>query len=276
MHEFASYNHEILPAENIKINAVSSAGLYGKGVFTTLAIYNSKSFLWDKHWRRLNDNAKKIGIDLSVFEERKVFKSLAEIIEKNQNEKGRCRITFFDESSDKIWQISNKNKISLLIQTADFRETKKDLSIYVSPYSVNTHSPLVGIKSCNYLENILALEDARKYGLDETIRYNENNDVVSFCMANIFWLEYDDERLYTPSLETGCLAGTTRELILENFEVLEVKKNINTLFRDAESIFMTSSGIGIAQISDINKDKINKRNHEILDLIQKELNKIQS
>ena len=75
MHEFASYNREILSISEINLPAISSAALYGKGVFTTLAVYNKKPFLWEKHWQRLIENANKIGIDLSDFSEESVSKS---------------------------------------------------------------------------------------------------------------------------------------------------------------------------------------------------------
>ena len=218
MHKFASFNHLIFPADDIKINAISSASLYGKGVFTTLAIYKQKPFLWKKHWRRLNDNAEKLGIDLSKFDEQKVFNSLNELIEQNKVRNSRCRITLFDESSSKIWQSSDKNKTSLLIQTAASHKIKQNISITLSSFLINSKSPLAGVKSCNYLENILALEDAKKAGFDEAIRINERNEVVSGCLANIFWIELDKDKIFTPSLETGCLAGTTREFILEKIE----------------------------------------------------------
>lgn len=270
MHEFASFNHEILPADNININAISSAGLYGKGIFTTLAIYNSKPFLWEKHWRRLNDNAEKIGIDLSEFKEQKVFNSIEEIIEKNNIKNGRCRITFFDESSSKIWQTLTENKTSLLIQTADLHEIKQNISITISPFLINSKSPLAGVKSCNYLENVLALEDAKKDGFDEAIRINEKNQVVSACMANIFWLEYNKTELFTPGLETGCLAGTMREFILEKLRVIEIKKDINELLRDAEYIFLTSSGNNVIQVSDvINEIKFTDKLHKLIRIIEK-------
>ncbi|MGI8670012.1 MAG: aminotransferase class IV [Aridibacter sp.] len=269
MHKFASFNHEILPANNIKINAISSAGLYGKGIFTTLAIYNSKPFLWEKHWRRLNDNAEKIGIDLSEFNEQKVYNSIEEIIEKNNIKNSRCRITFFDESASKIWQTSDKNKTSLLIQTADSHEIKQNISVTLSPFLINSTSPLAGVKSCNYLENILALENAKKDGFDEAIRINKKNEVVSACMANIFWLEYNKTELFTPSLETGCLAGTIREFLMEKFNVVETKKEINELFRDAEFMFLTSSGINVVQVSDFVKEiKFANELHELTRIIK--------
>ncbi len=272
MHKFVSLNHKLFPAQDTKINAISSAALYGKGVFTTIAIYNSKPFLWEKHWSRLNDSSEKLNIDLSEFTEKKVKKSLAEIIKKNSVKNGRCRMTFFDESSSKIWEASNLDRTSLVIQTADSRKVKQNISLTLSPFTVNSNSPLAGTKSCNYLENILALEDAKKNGFDEAIRINEKNQIVSACMANIFWYEYDKEMLFTPSLKTGCLAGTTREFLLESYKVDEVEKEINELFRDVEYLFLTSSGINVVQVSNFEREiKFKSDLHDLTNAINKKL-----
>ena len=97
MHTSVLFNHQILPAEKTSISALSSAALYGRGVFTSLAIYNSKPFLWEKHWRRLRENSAKIGIDLRRFDEETVKTSLSRLILHNNLETGRARLTFFDE-----------------------------------------------------------------------------------------------------------------------------------------------------------------------------------
>lgn len=248
MHRFAFLNNEILPARNANVNAVSSAALYGKGIFTTLAVHDKKTFLWEKHWRRIKDNAAKTGIDLRSFEEEFVKGALAALIEKNEIETARARITFFDESPPAIWDFEAERKTSLLIQTADLRKVKNDLSLTVSPFPVNSRSPLAGVKSCNYLENIFALENARAGNFDEAFRSNERGEIASASMANVFW--YEKGKLFTPSLETGCLAGTTREFVMENVEVVEVEKNINDFLRDAETVFLTSAGIGVVRVAD--------------------------
>ena len=46
------------------MNERSAFLLYGKGIFTTIAISQGKPLLWEKHWRRLMDNASKLAIDL--------------------------------------------------------------------------------------------------------------------------------------------------------------------------------------------------------------------
>jgi branched-subunit amino acid aminotransferase/4-amino-4-deoxychorismate lyase len=265
MHKFVSFNRKILSVKDIKINPISSAGLYGKGVFTTIAIYHSKPFLWEKHWRRLNENAERTRIDLSGITALKTSESLAQIIGKNEVFKGRCRITLFDLSSSDIWPVESFTNSGLLIQTGNARQPKQHISITKSSFPINSKSPLAGVKSCNYLENLLAFEEARSNGFDEALRVNEKGHVASACMANIFWLKGD--KIFTPSLITGCLAGTTREYILDKWDVFEVEESLNTL-DDADLIFLTSAGIGITQVGKYNEKTFIRELNELTTLIK--------
>lgn len=247
MHETVFFNYQFLSASDTKISAISSAAIYGKGIFTTVSIREKKAFLWKKHWRRLNENAEKIGVDLSDFSEDFLIDSLDKIIEKNVSEMARARITFFDESASKIWNFETRKKTSILITTANHREVSGNFRLGVSPFRVNSASPLAGVKSCNYLENILALEEAKNRGFDEAVRLNERGEIASACMANIFWRK--DGKLFTPSLKTGCLAGTMREFVLESENGIEVETSIESL-QNADEIFLTSAGLGICKISE--------------------------
>ena len=249
MHKNICFNQKFTRADESAISAVSSAALYGKGIFTTIAVADGKPLLWEKHWRRLIDNAAKLKIDLSKFTEETIQNSLLLLIEKNNFTDGRARITFFDESASKIWNFETARQTGFLITTADLREVKENLRVGVSPYLINSTSPLANVKSCNYLENVIAFEEANGRNFDEAIRLNERGEIVSACMANVFWLK--DGKLFTPSLKTGCLAGTMRESLLEKYKVAEVEEKLEIL-ESADAIFLTSSGIGIVQIAEFN------------------------
>lgn len=248
MHKFVSFNRRLISAENSRLSAVSSAALYGKGVFTTIAIYNREPFQWGKHRRRLAAAAEKTGINLSALPEHIIETALTEIIAGNNVASGRARITIFDESAGRIWRAKPKYEMSFSIQTADFRQISNDLQLTVSPFPTNSKSPLSGVKSCNYLENILALENAEAAGFDEAIRLNERGEIVSAATANVFWTKNGE--IFTPSLKTGCLAGTTRSLIAENFPVVETKARLNEII-EADEVFLTSAGIGIVKVESI-------------------------
>ena len=70
------------------VTASSASLLYGKGVFTTIAINDGMPFLWEKHWHRLTLDAEKLAVDISGYEERSVADLLADAIAKNEIQNG--------------------------------------------------------------------------------------------------------------------------------------------------------------------------------------------
>jgi branched-chain amino acid aminotransferase len=242
----------------------SSILLYGKGVFTTVSIRHREPFLWAKHWSRLQNNAAAVGIDISEHTEVDIRSALDELIRKENLVQGRARITFVDVSPSRMWSGSGKRRTELLINTGSKRPRSAQLKLALSPHMINSTSPLAGVKSCNYLEHLMSYEEARREGFDEAIRLNEIGHVTSACMANVFWEE--GGKLYTPSLSTGCLAGTTREFVMENLECEEVEAGIEN-FESADRIFLTSAGLGIAPVAEFNGRPLNVSDHQILQLI---------
>lgn len=239
--------------------ATSNTLLYGSGVFTTVAILDGKLFLWEKHWRRLSGNAEKIGIDLSQFDEQSVVKKLTDVINLKGIKNGRARIAFRDETPATVW-FAGEKRASLSVIASDRRALPDNLKLTVSPHLTNSTSPLAGIKSCNYLDPLMSHDEAKSRGFDEAIRLNERGEITSACMANVFWLKGD--RLFTPGLTTGCLAGTTREFVLENIECSVVEAGVDAI-READEIFLTSAGIGVVQVAEFESKKLENIDHPI-------------
>lgn len=266
MHGFVSFNQRLIPTEAASIPAFSAAAFYGKGVFTTIQIGGGIILLWKKHWWRVTANAAKLRIDISNFSESSALSTFSELILKNNVMNGRVRLTFFDESASGIWLFDTGRKASLLITTADNRKISENFQLTVSPHRINTTSPLAGIKSCNYLKQSMAFEEAKARGFDEAIRLNEHGEIASACMANVFWLK--DGAVFTPSLQTGCLPGTTREFILESIVCSEVEASIDELIA-ADDIFLTSAGIGVVQAAKFEGGLMKQQPHSILEIVPK-------
>jgi branched-chain amino acid aminotransferase len=263
MHEFVSFNGQLITASDAAVPAISAASLYGKGIFTTIAVYDGEPFLWDKHWIRLAGSAAKLGIDISDLSKESVRWALDETLAKNNVLDGRARITIFDISSGDLWSTSER-KSQILIKSAELRIINTSFLLTVSPFAINSQSPLTGVKSCNYLDNLLAFDGARTGGFDEAIRLNERGEIVSACMANVFWQK--DDRLFTPSLKTGCLPGTTREYLLECLECSEVEQSLDSI-SNAEAMFLTSAGIGIVEVSEFDGRALATANEKITGLL---------
>ena len=245
---------------------MSQFQLYGKGAFTTISVVDRRPFLLEKHFQRLTENCTKIGMQLGGIDVDKIAVALFERLERDKVIDGKARITLFDETPSELWsqRTSEAHGAKLHILTGERRQPSKSYQLTKSPFSANSRSPLAGVKSCNYLEPILSLDEAKARGYHEAIRLNERGFVTSACMANVFWLA--GGKLFTPGLSTGCLAGTTREFVMENIDCREVEVGIEAL-ADADAIFLTSAGIGVQQVAEFEGKRLEMVDHPILHLL---------
>ena len=254
MHPVIYLNKSMVEATKARVAPVSSAMLYGRGVFTTLAIYNSQPFFWSKHWQRLTAHAKKLDVDYTGCTEKGVGDALRKLIAVNQVKEGRARVIMLARSGRDFWKMKTPGtkKTDLLIMTGESQKVSPNgLSLAVSPYRVNTFSPLSGIKSLNYLDHVLSWEEAQSRDFDEAVVLNERGEIVSATTANLFWAK--DGTIHTPTLSTGALAGITRECVIEiaNKHFIPLLEGIYEMtdLTDADEIFLTSSSLGVAPVT---------------------------
>ncbi len=254
MHPVIYLNKTMVEATKARVAPVSSAMLYGRGVFTTLAIYNSQPFLWPKHWQRLSAHAKKLDIDHTGCTEKNVGEALHKLIAVNQVREGRARVILLARSGRDIWKTKSPGakKTDVLIMTGESQKlAPTGMSLAVSPFRTNSSSPLTGIKSLNYLEHVLSWEEAQSRDFDEAVVLNERGEIVSATTANLFWAK--NGTLHTPTLSTGALAGITRECVIElaNQHFIPLLEGIYEMqdLTEADEIFLTSSSLGVAPVT---------------------------
>ena len=81
------------------------------------------------------------------------------------------------------------------------------------PWTRNERSATAGLKTTSYAENVVALAHAKERGGIEAVFANTRGELCEGTGTNVFVVV--DGELLTPPLESGCLAGITRELTLE-------------------------------------------------------------
>jgi branched-subunit amino acid aminotransferase/4-amino-4-deoxychorismate lyase len=255
MHSLIVYNHRMLEATKARGAVLTAATLYGRGVFTTIAVYDGLPFEWTTHWQRLMEHAARARVETNNLDEEKTRSSLSKLIALNEVKEGRARLTLLaGAEASGIWGMGSdsETKTNLLIMTGAARVVGPEgLAMTVSPYRVNTFSPLAGLKSVNYMERIMAWEEARARDFDEAVTLNERGEVASAVLANLFWAR--DGTLHTPALSTGALAGTTRARAIALAHELSIPaiEGVYELshLSDADEIFLTSAGLGLSIVT---------------------------
>lgn len=226
--------------------------LFGFGLFETLLITEVGPLFVDLHWQRMNKGAGLLGLRLPDKHE------WVKLVQKFTNENSSpfpyaLRVTLSGGSP----QTGLPSQILFQQRTIPYTLAQYTLGIRLHLLSSprNEQSPLVTIKSTNYLENILAKEEAIRNGADEGLWLNTKGCISEGTMSNLFFIK--GETLFTPALSSGCLPGTRRQLILDLAQSLQIPTCqdlypfSNLLL--ADEIFMTNALMGMIPVRQIDE-----------------------
>jgi branched-chain amino acid aminotransferase len=119
-------------------------------------------------------------------------------------------------------------------------------AVVTVPWPRNERAALAGVKTISYGENVVALAYARERGAGEAIFANLVGNLCEGTGTNVFLAV--GSRLVTPPLSSGCLAGVTRDLLLEILDVEEEDLPLSAL-ASAREAFLSSSTREVQPIS---------------------------
>jgi branched-chain amino acid aminotransferase len=207
----------------------------GDGVFEAMRVVNGQPFALRRHLRRLADSAQGLGIELDLD---RVRSAVAEVLDVDQLPRARLRITVTGGpspfSTDRGGAVP-----SLIVSTSLLKEWPAVADVAVVPWVRNERSGTAGLKTTSYAENVVALRFAHEHNASEAILANTVGELCEGTGSNVF--VGVGGRLLTPPLDSGCLAGITRELLIEWLgDVVERPLPIHAL-ADSDEAFLASS-----------------------------------
>lgn len=197
--------------------------LDSEGVFETVRTYENRPFAMDRHLGRLWLGMAELGIKAPDPEE--VTGSVDELLSKRPFQVGRMRIVV---AQDGAWSISHE----------EYQPSAKELSCLTikSPWAKNKE--ITRFKRTNYRERFEIQKSTISKGYDDAIFISELGDFIEGSVCNLLFKI--DGAWLTPKLDSGCLAGITRQLLIEHFAVQEAELNIRDLGR-VQAVAFTSS-----------------------------------
>jgi branched-chain amino acid aminotransferase len=114
------------------------------------------------------------------------------------------------------------------------------------------------IKSLNYLNNVLAKQQAKRQGADDALLLNAQGNVAEASAANLFVLR--GGRLHTPPTTDGALDGITRLTVLELCAEQGIPTEVRSLGRidlfGADEVFITGTGAGLVRVRSLDEEPI--------------------
>lgn len=236
-------NGALLPAAEARISAADGALLHGRGLFETFRARGGAVYLLERHLARLRAGAEVLGIAPPV--------SLDEVAGAVRKLTARCGLA---DARVRLTLTAGApgGRPVLLIQAAaakDYPETlyQRGAAAAIASVRRNETSPLTRVKSLQYLENLLAREEARRVGADEALFLNTRGSLVEGGASNVFLVH--DGAVLTPPVTDGALPGVTRGALLElasraGLAAREASLSVDAL-RRADEAFLTNAVAGV-------------------------------
>ncbi|MEU6213534.1 aminotransferase class IV [Streptomyces sp. JL4002] len=226
---------ELRDADSARVSVFDHGLTVGDGVFETLKARHGKAFALTRHLDRLTRSARGLGLPDPDLDE--VRRACAAVLEANPVEHGRLRVTYTGGVAPLGSDRGDAG--TTLIAAVVASDPRPDTTAAVTvPWVRNERSAVAGLKSTSYAENVVALAAAQREGASEALMANTAGRLCEGTGSNVFVVL--DGELHTPPLESGCLAGITRALVVEWAGAKETDLPFDVLER-AEEVFLTSS-----------------------------------
>ncbi len=242
MHRFVLHNGQILDAHEKSLSAGQTGLLNGWGVFSTLRVADGVLFAFERHWERMQRDAAKIHVPFP--RDRVELKAqLLRLVEANAARNATLRVVVVRNRGGMFEGPDQERDFDVLAFTKDMNPWGSSVRLALKPHARHAQNEFSGCKILSWSHNLAWYEEARERGFDEVVLLNERGEVSECTSANIFAATGGE--VWTPPLDSGCLPGVTRELLLDVVRVPGISVVERTLtpvdLERADQVFITST-----------------------------------
>ncbi|MFM7070092.1 MAG: aminotransferase class IV [Actinomycetes bacterium] len=213
----------------------------GDGVFETLKVVDGTPFALRRHLDRLRHSASGLGVTPPGDDQlRAAVDAVAQLLEAPL---ARLRITVTGGPGP-MGSSRGSDGPTLLVTAQPIPQPDGGPTAVITvPFTRNPTSAVAGLKTTSYAENVVALARAEAASASEALLANTRGELCEGTGSNVF--VGVGGQLLTPGLDSGCLAGITRELVLEALAAAGTEVVVTTLqfgvLQEADEVFLTSS-----------------------------------
>ena len=237
----------LIDRDDARISVFDHGLTVGDGVFETLKVIEGAPLALTRHLRRMVNSCEVLGLtppDLDM-----IRGAVAEVIdsEAEASRLGRLRITCTGGAGP-LASDRGDGHGTVIVALSAMQPWSATTSAIVVPWVRNERSAVAGAKCTSYAENVAVLAWAHERGYSEGLFANTVGQLCEGTGTNVFVVR--GESVLTPPLTSGCLAGITRELLLDWGLAQEATLTMEDL-ETVDEVFVTSSTRDVHPVTEL-------------------------
>lgn len=244
----------IVPEADARIPVLDRGFLFGDSIYEVVKTCGGTPFGWAEHWARLGMSARALRMTLDL-DERTIARRVATTLAAADHGDSYVRliVTRGTGSAPNIDLGFAKGPPCWIVMVRPLPDMSgKTSTLCIVDRLRNDRRALdPATKSGNYLNNVLALAEARERGATDCLMLNGDGNVTEASTSNVF--ARIDDVWCTPPLEDGILAGVTRSLLLAFLPQVGERVHERHLaaadLRRADEVFLSSSLRDVAPVT---------------------------
>jgi branched-chain amino acid aminotransferase len=242
----------------------------GWGVFSTLRVCRGVLFAYDRHYERMARDAARMHVpfDSSAAE---LETALLSLIRANAVFDATLRVAVVRNKGGLFEGPQLIRDSDLIAFTTDLADWGEGVKLTYVSHGRHAASPFAGTKVTSWAQNLTWYEEAHEQGFDEVILLNERGQVSECTSANVFAIQ--DNNVWTPPIESsGCLAGVTRAILLEEIHVPGITIGELELtpsdLEESDQVFITSTTRDLLPVLEVDHEPFDQK-RDVLGRLQK-------
>jgi len=267
----AYVNGEYLDAAQASVSIFDHGFLYGDGVFEGMRVFDGGLFRANLHMDRIERSARTIGLPMPVPTS-ELLDIIGEVVRRSELQDAHVRPIIARGFGGPGIDPRNCPEPTLIVSAypfppflgADPIKLFTSAVVRKAPRSLGAH-----VKSLNYLDAIVAKQQAGALGMHDAVMLDSLGAVAECTGANLFILAGDT--LVTPTTRAA-LPGITRRTVLE----IAAQQGIEAVERDiwpaelhcADGAFVCGSGAGVVPIGSFDGRPVVQPRHPIITRVQ--------
>jgi branched-chain amino acid aminotransferase len=267
----AYVNGEYVDASKASVSIFDHGFLYGDGVFEGMRVFDGGLFRAYDHMARFARSARTIGLPMPVDADA-LIEIIGEVVRRSELQDAHVRPIIARGFGGPGIDPKNCPEPTLIVSAypfppflgADPIKLFTSAVVRKAPRSLGAH-----VKSLNYLDAIVAKQQAGELGMHDAVMLDSLGAVAECTGANLFIIVGDT--LVTPTTRAA-LPGITRRTVLE----IAAEQGIEAQERDvwpaelhcADGAFVCGSGAGIVPIGAFDGRPVVQPEHPLIAQIQ--------